>query len=163
MPILNQVAVTFTEEQITQIRGALQTLDTVLKPQLIQLGPQSRQELPKMGDKSIGFVSKTLEYAQSNPDFAPKYFNVNDALTDFRVVPVLREFSTTVNVLAEMLQDTMTASGSEAYAASLSYYNGVKAAVKDEQPGAKLIYDDLRSRFPRGTVAAPVAEATTAR
>jgi hypothetical protein len=63
MPIQNQVAVTFTEEQITQIRGALQTLDTVLKPQLIQLGPQSRQELPKMGDKSIGFVSKTLEYA----------------------------------------------------------------------------------------------------
>jgi hypothetical protein len=72
-----------------------------------------------MGDTSIGFVSKTLEYAQSHPDFAPKYFNVNDALIDFRAVPVLREFSTTVNVLADMLQDTMTASGSEAYAASL--------------------------------------------
>jgi len=43
--------------------------------------------------------------------------NVNDALIDFRAVPVLREFSTTVNVLADMLQDTMTASGSETYAA----------------------------------------------
>ena len=37
--------------------------------------------------------------------------------------------------------------GSEAYIASLSYYNSVKMAAKLNVPGAKPIYDDLKKRF----------------
>jgi hypothetical protein len=162
MPLQNQIAVSFTPEQLTQIRNAIQILNSVLRPQLIQLGPQSRQELAKMGDKSIGFVSKILEYARTNPDFAPRYFNIDDATTDFNAVTLLREFNNSLSTLAEMVQDTMTLSGSEAYAASLSFYSSVKSAAKDEQPGAKLIYDDLRARFPRATVASPAPETAKA-
>ena len=162
MPLQNQVAVTFTADQLTLIRTALQTLNSALRPQLVQLVPQSRQELPKMGDKSIGFVSKTLEHARNNPDFAPRYFSIEEASIDFNAVTLLREFNNTLGSLAEMVQDTMMLSGSEVYAASLSFYNAIKGAAKDGQPGAKLIYDDLRARFPRNTVIAAAPEVVTA-
>jgi hypothetical protein len=162
MPLQNQVAVTFTPEQLEQIRTAITTLNTVLKPQLVQLGPQSRMELAKMGDKTIGFVSKTLEHARNNPDLTPRYFNLDDADIDFHAVTILREFSGSLGTLSEMLQDTMTLSGSEAYTASLAFYNSVKNAAKDEQPGAKLIYDDLKARFPRGITVPSTPEPVTA-
>jgi len=38
--------------------------------------------------------------------------------------------------------------GSEAYTASLIFYNAVKGAAKAGVPGMKTIYDDLQSRFP---------------
>ena len=119
-------------------------------------------ELAKMGDKSIGFVSKTLEHARNNPDLAPRYFNIDDADIDFNAVTILREFSGSLGTLSEMLQDAMTLSGSEAYAASLAFYNSVKSAAKAEQPGAKLIYDDLRASFPRGTTVSSTPVPVTA-
>ncbi len=163
MSLQNQIAVTFTEELLTQIRSAIQTLNSALRSQLVQLSPQSRQELAKMGDKSIGFVSKALEYAASNPDFVPRYFDIENAQIDFKAVTLLREFGGSLNTLAEMVNDTMMLSGSEAYAASLSFYNAVKSAAKDNQPGAKIIYDELKARFPRVTVVNTTVEETVAR
>ena len=163
MPFFNQVAVTVTDEETTKVREALATLNSTLRPKLVQLNAQSRMELPKMGDKSFGFVNKTLDYAGTNPDFAPRYFNLEDAKTDFAAVAVLREFAGSLSTLAEMVNDTMTLSGSEAYAASLSFYNAVKSAAKDNQPGAKLIYDDLRARFLHATASDEVTETVAAK
>jgi len=43
----------------------------------------------------------------------------------------------------------MTMAGSEAYIASLSFYNSAKDAAKRDIPGAKAVYEDLRLRFPQ--------------
>ena len=43
----------------------------------------------------------------------------------------------------------MTLSGSEAYVASLAFYNSVKQAAKINIPGAKAISEDLKLRFTR--------------
>jgi hypothetical protein len=39
-------------------------------------------------------------------------------------------------------------SGSEAYQASLIFYNSAKMAARQDIPGAKAVYDELRKRFP---------------
>jgi hypothetical protein len=38
---------------------------------------------------------------------------------------------------------------SEAYQAALVFYNAVKAATAQDIPGAKEVYYDLKTRFPR--------------
>jgi hypothetical protein len=43
----------------------------------------------------------------------------------------------------------MTLSGSEAYVASLAFYNSVKQAARINVPGAKAIAEDLKLRFAR--------------
>jgi hypothetical protein len=38
-------------------------------------------------------------------------------------------------------------SGSEAYQAALVFYNSVKMAARQDIPGAKAVYEELRKRF----------------
>lgn len=43
----------------------------------------------------------------------------------------------------------MTA-GSEAYQAALVFYKSVKMAAAQDVPGAKAVYEELKTRFPGG-------------
>jgi hypothetical protein len=43
----------------------------------------------------------------------------------------------------------MTA-GSEAYQAALVFYKSVKMAAAQDIPGAKAVYEELKTRFPSG-------------
>ena len=61
----NLVSVSITPEELKQISGAIDTLKTTLLPKLKVLNPTERQELPKMGDKSLAFVKKALEYCNA--------------------------------------------------------------------------------------------------
>lgn len=47
-------------------------------PFLIDLSPEERKSLPKMGDKSRAFVSKSLEVATQNSDFLPRSFDIEE-------------------------------------------------------------------------------------
>jgi len=47
------------------------------------------------------------------------------------------------------LDDTMLLCGSEAYIAVLAFYTYLQGAAKVNVPGAKTIYEDLSTRFPR--------------
>jgi TolA-binding protein len=50
--------------------------------------------------------------------------------------------------LHEYTDDTAMTSGSEAYQAALIFYNSVKMAARQDVPGAKAVYEELRKRFP---------------
>jgi len=49
--------------------------------------------------------------------------------------------------LAEMMNDTRTAAGSDAYQASLSIYSSAKAAAKQGVPGTQTIVDEMGKLF----------------
>lgn len=149
MPLQNQVSFMLSPEDLAQTRAAVETLEKILMPKLTLLDSQLRQELPKMGNKTVGFVTKALDYAESNPVLLPRYFELKEAKIDLEAVSILREFDGTLGRVAQMVEDTMTLSGSEAYTAALSFYSAVKVAAKDHQPGAQLICDDLKANFPR--------------
>lgn len=152
MPSKNQITFVLTEEEATEAKAAIDKLNNIFKPKLVQLTPDSRRGLPKMGDKTVGFVEKALEYGRKHPEYVPTYVNINEATIDLNAIRVLRDFATPLGILSEMLSDSMMLSGSEAYGTSLSVYNNLKGAAADGQPGAKLLYDELKARFPRNVV-----------
>ena len=135
-------------EVLADVMTKLGEIATILKPHLLTLTATERGDLPKMGDKSIAFVQKSHEFSKTNPEFAPKYLNLLDFDIDFNdaqnLIPVLNSFMQVVNGI----DDTKLAAGSEAYQASLLYYNGVQRGVEANIPGAKAIFEELRSRFP---------------
>jgi hypothetical protein len=45
-------------------------------PFLIDLTPEERRALLKMGDKGRGFVSQALNFAEQNEDILPRSFDV---------------------------------------------------------------------------------------
>lgn len=119
-----------------------------LAPYLINLTPDERVQLPKMGDKSIPFVTKGAEYLRVPETPTPPYLNPADLDVDLNAFETIRQIRQIVQPLADMLDDTMLLSGSEAYVAVLAFYTYLKGAAKMNVPGAKTIFDDLSTRFP---------------
>jgi hypothetical protein len=51
--------------------------------------------------------------------------------------------------LEEAIDDTEMIAGSEAYQAALVFYKSVKMAAEQDIPGAKAVYEELKTRFPQ--------------
>jgi hypothetical protein len=149
MPAQNLISFAIPEADRTAILNAIETIKTKLSPYLIALTPQERQNLAKMSDKTLAFVSKTLSYCGSNPEFAPPYLNTTELSRDFEAARMLDEFENLLAPIESGLSDTIMLAGSEAYVASLSYYNTVKNGARLDVPSAKTIYEDLSKRFPQ--------------
>ena len=101
-----------------------------------------------MGDKTMAFVSKSLDYSRQNSEVVPKYLIVDEFAKDVDAFKRLFQVSGLVQQLSEKIDDTMLLAGSEAYGASLAFYNSVKTAITAGEVGLKAVYDDLSARFP---------------
>jgi len=152
----NLVSLKITAEQLAEIRSKMSDLETKVKPLLVALSPQQKKELPKMRDRTQAFVGKVVHYVDTNSEFVPPYMDAVELKTDFEAVTALTEFYNRIEQLAELLNDTIILSGSEAYKSALHYYNTVKQSAKAKVPGAQTIFDDLKVQFNKTT-----AKATT--
>ncbi len=132
---------------LAQVTDHVTQIQTLLQPYLLALTPEQRQILPKMKDKTVSFVSKALEYANANSQFAPAYLDVKSLADDINTVSELTPVKNPLASLSMQLNDTVMIAGSEAYVAALTFYNSVKQAARRNVPGAKAIYDDLKQRF----------------
>jgi hypothetical protein len=122
-----------------------------LKPYLVALTPAERHGLPKMGQKTLIFVEKSHDYAKRNPNIVPPFLDMKEFDEDFADAHGLWGLLNSVRQLEEGLDDTEMAAGSEAFKSSLAVYNCAKTAAKMDVPGAKAIYEELKTRFPRGS------------
>jgi hypothetical protein len=162
MPKENAVSIQIPAAELKKMLDAFKIIESVLKPYLIALTPEERKQLPKMSDKTVPFVEKTLDYAKSNPQFAPAYMSIPELKIDIEAVYTLTQVARPLDQLREGLSDTTMLAGSEAYIAALAYYNSVKQAAKMNVPGARAIYDDLSKRFPGRPKLETVKEVTQA-
>lgn len=143
----NVISIEIPAAELQVVKDALDTIQTTLAPYVLALTPEQRKRLPKMSDGTEPFVAKVMDYATSDPQFAPPYMDVPEMKKDFDAVTQLMPILRTVDQLEDNINDTAMMAGSEAYVAALSYYNSVKMAAKMNVPGAKAIYDDLKKRF----------------
>ena len=145
----NQISMVIPPEVIEQAKQLFTQAHQVLAPYLINLTPDERVQLPKMGDKSIPFVTKGADYMQLTGTPAPPYINPEELKVDLNAFETLRQIRQIAQPVVDMLDDTMLLCGSEAYVSVLAFYNYLKGAAKMNVPGAKTILEDLSTRFPR--------------
>jgi hypothetical protein len=143
----NRISVAIPEEDLQAIVAALGVLQQKLVPHLVDLGAEDRRALPKMGAKSVDFVDKALKYARDNPELLPGFVDVDEFARDLGAVDALRGLQRPLNQIADMVDDSVVLSGSEAYAAALSFYQAAKIAARRGHPGAAVIADDLSAQF----------------
>lgn len=118
------------------------------QPYATGLSPQQRQELVKMGDKSVSYADKVSDYLQTSPDYLPRRFNVAEFGKDYAIPRQVSPARALAEKLFEMLDDTAMAAGSDVMMVCNAYYNAVQDAVHDGDAGAKAIHDDLKARYP---------------
>ena len=144
----NRISVKIPEADLAQIKASIATLQEKLLPHLAFLSPEERQDMLKMGDKTLGFVQKSLEYCQSNPDLVPPYIDVAELEVDVAATETLRSLYQPISQIYDGLSDTMALSGSESFSTSLMFYGGIKNAKRQDVKKAETIYNDLSARFP---------------
>jgi hypothetical protein len=114
---------------------------------LFNLTGQDRLELRKLGDKTMPFVEKALEYASTNPTLVPSYLDLSEANKDLKLTQDLSSILKQISTLNRAVEDTLMVAGSEAYDAALVFYNSVKGASRVNVPGSEAVYNDLQKRF----------------
>jgi hypothetical protein len=119
----------------------------LLAAYLISLTPKERESMPKMGDKSLAFVTKTAEYAQSLPKLMPQYMDVPAFLVDAGVSSDLLELFLELTGFTLDVDSTRMEAGSEGYTAALMAYGALKSAAQSNQPGAQAAVTMLEPRF----------------
>ncbi|MCC5628180.1 hypothetical protein [Nostoc sphaeroides] len=139
------IAAALSPQDIQEIKAALQTVQQKM-PFLITLSTEERRKLVKMGDKSLAFVNNSVTAAQSNREILPATFDVEELVRDYQLATALTELLISVQQLAEQVDDTLMAVGSEAMTSSLTVYDYVKTASK-KTPGLKTVAEQLGERF----------------
>ena len=112
-----------------------------------EMTTEERKALPKMGDKSRAFVSKALEVAKQNSDFLPRSFDLTEMQKDVELFEAMYPIMMALTQLQELLDDTYTTVGSEAYSAALTVYNYAKAS--GQGAGLDAVVGELKQRFAR--------------
>ncbi|HEX3558409.1 MAG TPA: hypothetical protein VHU19_04350 [Pyrinomonadaceae bacterium] len=142
----NRISASLSQADQQAVLAAINTIRTKL-PFLVDLSPEERHALPKMGDKSRGFVAQSLDLATQNPDILPRTFDVEEMRKDVDLLSALSPVLTALSQIFELVEDTYIAVGSEAYTSALLVYQYARAGGK----GAALdnALDGLGQRFAR--------------
>jgi hypothetical protein len=151
----NRVSATLSPSDRQEILAAIKTIREKL-PFLIDLTPQDRQSLPKMGDKSRAFVKKAVDVAIQNPNFLPRSFDIEEMQRDVELYESIYPIYQALTQLCELVDDTQIAVGSEAYVAALLVYNYGRNSGLTE--GLDNLMDELGKRFARRSRAAAAGE-----
>jgi hypothetical protein len=136
------------ELALTQAAVKIKEIMASISPYVVPLTPAERQEIPKMGQKTLSFVEKAYDFAGANPGLVPPFLDMDAFRTDFSDAHGLWTLLASVAQLYESLNDTVMTAGSEAFQAALVFYNSVKVASAQDVMGAEAIYEQLKLRFP---------------
>jgi len=137
------------ENILAQAQTKIVEAISLLQPYLLALTPAEKQELPKMGPKTLNFVEKSHQAAHENLSLVPPYLEMGAFDVDFADAHGLWKLYNRIRQLEESVADTQMTAGSEAFQAALVFYSSVKVATSNGVKGAKAVYEELKKRFPR--------------
>ncbi|ASC72593.1 hypothetical protein XM38_035510 [Halomicronema hongdechloris C2206] len=112
---------------------------------LIDVGPEERRGMAKLGARNREFTQKVLEIATQTPDFLPRSFDLEEMRRDFELFEALQPMLLALTRLRELMDDTAVAAGDEAYRAALEVYRYAKA--NGNVAGLDDLIDEMGQRF----------------
>ena len=136
--------VTLVLEDQDAVMNAIATIRQKL-PFLVDLTKEDRKTMAKLGNKSQAFVKKAVDVAVQNPGILPATFDLNQVRNITQLLDDLGPIQIAVDQLKKQLDDTVIATGSQAYQSARDVY----AVAKSRFGRAKLetAASDLGQRF----------------
>lgn len=142
----NLIDLNLSPETLSALNDAIVTLENHLGG-LIALDPKKRQNLTKMGNKSEAFCRQAVVVFSENTEVLPRNFDLQGFQRDLATIDALRPAMVRLNRLAERLQDTDMALGSDLMTNALEGYAVLKVAGKGK--GLDNMRQALSARFAR--------------
>jgi hypothetical protein len=143
----NRISAALAAADLATIKTKINEIRALL-PFLISLPPAEREEMPKLGDKTLAFDEKCQTYMTNNPSLVPGFVTLTEVDKDRALRDALLEVLRELAPLLQAVTDTALLCGSETYMADLAFYQNVRQAARRGVTGTQAIFDDLRMRFP---------------
>ncbi|MGV0023967.1 hypothetical protein [Phormidesmis priestleyi] len=142
----NRVSATLDADDRQAVMSAIETIKQAM-PFLVHLTAEERKTMPKVGDRSRGFILNCLDAAQQHLGCLPRLFEVEEMQKDVQLIEDLYPVLMALMELHSLVDDTYFAAHSEAYVAALKVYDAVKS--HDDMPGMKIVVEQLKQQFAR--------------
>lgn len=141
----NLISATLPAEDATAVQQSL--TDAKLRLGfLLSLQTEDIVNLFKVGNAYLPFIEKTYQAMQAHPEIIPPVFDKDEFTRDYQLLNALRPIFNQINELAEGIQKTFQAVGSDAMVEALEVYGAVKQN-KDKVPGLAATADEMAVFF----------------
>jgi hypothetical protein len=135
---LSLVESTEVQQSLIQVKSRLSFLSTLQAADV--------NSIFKVGNAYLPLIDKVYQIVLNHPEILPPVFDKDEFLRDYELFHNLRPIYNLVNELAESIQKTYTAAGSDTLIAALEVYAAVKQN-KDKVPGLSVASDELSAFF----------------
>ena len=105
-PIPNRFHADIPAKVLTDVQQHLDAIRAALAPCLLFLVPDERKTLLRMAGKTVAFVTKTADYATSNPSFVPTFVGLAELKQDTASMAALTPLRQQCDQLAPDLDST---------------------------------------------------------
>lgn len=148
MSLDNLISLSFSDEEFSQIENALTTLEQIIAPKTVNLTPEEKQSLGRIGNRMSNWIEKVAGYIQQKPETIPFYLKSEEFEKDHalrkRLIPLLNRVAS----IREGLDDTTILLGTDIYNFAMAYYRNMKLVASEDVSGTTEIYSDLAAQFP---------------
>lgn len=141
----NLISATLSATEATDVLQSLNAVKTKM-PFLSALQKTDVSALFKVGNAYLPFIDKIYQVVVTHPEILPAIFDKEEFLRDYELFKVIQPIYNQINELAEGIQKTYTATGSDTLVAALEVYAAVKQH-KDKVPGLSVVSDEMAVFF----------------
>jgi ribonuclease D len=111
------------------------------------LTTDQRRRMPGSGVRRYGFIDKTKDIADENPQFVPPFLDVEQLKELIRRIEIIRNINILLRQATRVNMDFLLSTSAEAFRLSLMYYNAVREAARQRVPGAQELFNTLQQFF----------------
>jgi len=114
-----------------------------------ELSPVERRRLNNTGVRRYGLTDKISDMMEINPDLVPQYVDQEHLKELLRLFEISRNIDALIKQCERMNGDIMLTLGDEAYHVALMFYGALRDASRRNVPGARALFNLLRTFFSR--------------
>lgn len=141
----NLISATLSAQDAAEVQQHLINAKTKLNF-LLSLQTADVITLFKAGNAYLPFIDLAFQVVKAHPEIIPPVFDKEEFNRDYQLLSSLRPIFNQINELAESIQKTFTAVGSDAMIGALDIYTAVKQN-KDKVPGLTATAEEMAVFF----------------
>ncbi len=141
----NLISATLSATDATEVQQNLMAAKAKLNF-LLSLQTEDVSTLFKVGNAYLPFIDLAYQTMMAHPEILSGIFDKDEFTRDYNLLNTLRPIFNQINELAESIQKTFIAVGSDTLIAALEVYGAVKQN-KDKVPGLAVTADEMAVFF----------------
>jgi hypothetical protein len=144
----NNVQIVIDAADLATMTACVTTLEGLVQKYVKPLTPEERQGGLKLGDKSVAFAGKLMEYARLYPTRVPEGIDLAEVERDFALLTAIGPLARRLSAMGYDLESTAMLAGGDVMGAALKMYAQNQLHAQTGVPGAQAAVLEQQERFP---------------